>query len=647
MAADKKSLITAFLLEGILILFLNITIHWDLRPEEQQVVLWSAPLGMILFLCGVLCIKGDRFYNWLNLKLQKAGAWLGTSPLQVFLFITSPIFVFLTINAAGFWIEMWSPYAAVATWLLAIGLALLGGWKFGEPKPRLAKGTILWLAALIVFGFLLRGLATGEVPVILTGDEASAGVSGARFARGEWSNLFITSWFSFPSLFSFLQSIGIRIFGNTIEALRIPSALAGALTVGAVYLCAKSMFGQRAGIFAALVLATLHFHIHFSRLGLNNIWDGLWFTLTVGALWLGWNRQARWAYLLAGLSLGFAQYFYVTSKALIIVVVAAAFFAFLFQRVRFRQTLPDVCAASIVTLAVFMPLAWYYMNEPNALWAPFARVSILNEVTASGASFGNFMVQLLPMSLGAYTHIQFSVLSFWYGPGTALLRPIAATFFYVGLIFLLFQDRDSRFTLMALWLVAIALGNALSSHIPAAQRYIAAAPACALVAGYGLHKIAETLAGLWSRSQKLISAIAYFILVCIMVSDLWFYFADYTIATRLIETTSNGMLAHQFGGYLKDQPIGTQVVFFGIPRLCFDSPAVLYLAPQIKGVNAPEEWQAFDRSQLTSPNIIFVFLPEYQDDIKAIQADYPDGKLRIESAWNGDILYWVYEHAAK
>ncbi len=136
---------------------------------------------------------------------------------------------------------------------------------------------------------------------------------------------------------------------------------------------------------------------------------------------------------------------------------------------------------------------------------------------------------------------------------------------------------------------------------------------------------------------------AYAILVGIMVSDLWFYFIDYTEASSLREMTSNGMIAHQFGNYLKDRSADTQVVFFGAPRLSFDSPAILYLAPQIKGLNSPAEWNMFDQSQLISPRIIFVFLPEYQQDIEPVQKDYPGGKLTVERAWNGDVLYWMYE----
>jgi 4-amino-4-deoxy-L-arabinose transferase-like glycosyltransferase len=571
------------------------------------------------------------------------GNWSSVSPLQVLLLITSPIFTILTIHAAGFHEKMRSPYAALATWLIGMGLAVIGALNWTERLPLPTRRTMFWFVIVTLWAFLVRGISTGSIPILLTGDEASMGVNAVRYAKGEWDNLFITGWFSFPTFFYFLQSFSIRIFGDGIEALRIPSALIGALTVGTVYWCGKIMFGHRAGLFASLILASIHLHIHFSRLGLNNIWDGLWFTLTIAMLWHGWKTQTRWAYLLAGFGLGFSQYFYASSKALIGVVVLAGVLALIVRRERFRKELSNICAMLLVAWAIFIPLGWYYANEPKALLAPFARASMLHEIGSSGLSFWKFLSQQLPSSLGAYIHTQFTLSSYWYPSETPLLLPIAAMFFLIGLFYLSFHHPDSRSALLVLWLFIIALGNALSSIPPVAQRYVAAAPACALVAGFGLHKIAEMLAFLWSPLRRIVSVLAYMVLGCIMIGDLWFYFFDYTPASSLREMTSNGMVAHQFGNFLNDQPANTQVVFFGVPHLSFDSPALLYLAPQIKGVNAPEAWNTFDQSQLTSSKIIFVFRPEYRQDIAAVQKDYPGGRLSVEKAWNGDVLYWVYE----
>ncbi|MFT3894882.1 MAG: glycosyltransferase family 39 protein [Anaerolineales bacterium] len=645
LVTTQKSLSTFLFAEGFIVLLFGVIIYHDLRSEEHYKVHWAFPVGVLLILLGIAILRDDRAYERVNHWLRRVSTWLYISPLQVFLLITSPLFMALAITAAGAQVKMWSPFASVATWVLGIGLTVLGTWKQSENFPQVENRTILWCTVVTLLAFLVRAIDTATIPILLTGDEASMGVNAVRYVQGDWNNIFITGWFSFPALYYFIQSIGIRMFENPIVALRIPSALAGALTVGSVYLCGKMMFEHRTGLLASLILASLHLHVHFSRLGLNNIWDGLWFTLTIDMVWYGWKYQARWAYLLGGLSLGLCQYFFVTSKALAGVLLVAVFLAFLFQRMQFHRALPDLCAMFLVAVAVFLPLGWHYANDPAALFAPFVRSSILQDIGSSGLSVWKFLLQQLPVSLGAYTFTRFMGASFWYPSETPLLRPIPAAFFLIGLVLLFFRYKDSRLVLLGLWLFFIALGNALSSMAPVAQRYVAAAPVCALVAGYGLHKITEALSFRLPKIQRVIPFLAYIVIGYIVVNDLWFYFIDYTGASISREITSNGMVAHQFGNYLKGQSADTQVVFFGSPRLNFDSPAIIYLAPQVKGINAPKDWNMFDQSQLTSSKLIFVFLPEYRQDIELVQKDYPDGTLTVEKGWNGNILYWVYERS--
>lgn len=625
---------------GALILLFNSIIERDLPTEIQYTIKWSFPAGILILSCGVISFTNESFYNWLTEKLNRVAVWLGVSALQVFLLIISPIFALLAINAAGFWIRMRNPYIAVLSWFIGISLAVIGGWNFREKLPRSSKSDILWCVAVTALAFLLRNWASGAIPILLNGDEGSAGVGALDYTSGEWNNIFVSSWFSFPSLFTYLQSISIRVYGNTVEALRLPSAIGGALTVGAVYLWGRSMFGPRSGLIAALTLAALHIHIHFSRLGLNNIWDGFWFILTIGATWYGWERGERWAYLLAGLGMGFGQYFYATSRFLPILLLIALLLACIFQRARLRVTLSEIVILLVAANAAMFPLIWYYIHEPNALLAPFARSSLLRESIFMSAQTGISPFWQLANALGAYT---FSDLLIYYAPLTPILRPIPAICFYLGLIFLLLNKQDSRLFLLTLWLILFGFISAASSFYPASQRYVAATPACALLVGYGIHKSADYLEKSLPRIRLFISGAAYLILLAIMFSDLFFYFFTFTPATYFDELNSNGALAYQLALKLKDEPTDTMVIFPASARMSANSPAILYLAPQIKGLNTPGDWASLDQSLLTADRIIFVFLHENINDLDKAKTDFPGGSLSIVNDWNGATLMWLYE----
>lgn len=637
---ERGILVSVLLLGGGLILYFGIQINADL-PLDERNPLWALAAGSSFFVLGLLIHQNENIRRWFEGRIEKIAGWFGVSHWQVLLLALSPFFMFLGALGAGYGQRMHSPVLAIASWLLGILLTLVGSCAWNEEKPRISKRTALALAAITVLSFLPRGIGTGYFPVILTGDEGSAGIGAYDFLNGEMNNIFITGWYSFPSFFSFLQSLSIQVFGRTTEALRIPSAVAGALTVAAAYLSGKAMFGERAGRLAALALAALHFHIHFSRLGINNIWDGLGYTLTVGALWYGWAHNKRSAYLLAGLGLGFTQYFYATSRGLFGIVIACMVFAFLFQRARFYQSVPNLVLTFAVTTAVVFPLARYYVREPNQLLAPFARVSSLNDeaLESTQDTLGQAAV-----GLQAYTATH---LKHWYKPGTPILRPIFAALFYMGLILLLLQHRDGRLILLTSWLFLFGLIGGLSESAPAAQRYVAAAPACALVVGFGVHQITNIFENLWKNRSRAATVLGYTVIVIAVLSDLNFYFLEYYRMDRIENLDSNGAVAQDLANYLSDKPPGTQVVFLHNPRMGYYSiPSTLYLAPHIEGVDAPQDWESFDQSQLTSKRLIFVSLPDTLDGIERVREDFPGGLLISRKTWDGGILYWLYEHGS-
>jgi uncharacterized membrane protein len=647
---NKRGLLTSILLVGgSLILCFAIQIQANL-PKEQPDITWVLVSGFLLLFSGLIAFWNERTYKWFNAKIQKIADWFGITDWQVLLLIISPFFIFLASVGAGPFKKMYSPVFSVISWILGIVLIFIGGYRLREEKPRISRPTILMMILVVVFAFLFRGIGTTGIPGFLNGDEGSAGIYASEFIKGEWNNIFIAGWYSFPSLFSFVQSIFIRIFGQTTEALRVLSAIVGSLTVTAVYLCGKAMFGNRAGILAALSLSALHFHIHFSRIGLNNIWDGLWYTIMIGALWYAWEHNSRISYMFAGLVLGISQYFYVSSRGLFGVVIAGVVIAVLVQRIRLYQSLPDLLLMFAVAVAVLFPLAWFYIHQPNEFLAPIDRVSFLRE-TFNGppkiieGPVWKYAVKQILIGMKAFTY---TPILYYYAPETPILRPIYAILFYIGLIFLALRNRDSSLVLLLLWLITFGLIGGLSESAPASQRYVAAAPVCALVVGFGIHKVIDIFENHWQKYSKVAAGLSYIILGAAMINDLYFYFVVYQSTDGIENISSHSTIAQHLANRLKEQSSGTQVAFFDVPGMGYYSiPSIQYLAPQMNGIDVPAPWKSFDETILNSSHIIFVFLPGRENEINMIMAEYPNGLLDSEKAWNNQILFWVYDYVLK
>jgi hypothetical protein len=75
----------------------------------------------------------------------------------------------------------------------------------------------------------------------------------------------------------------------------------------------------------------------------------------------------------------------------------------------------------------------------------------------------------------------------------------------------------------------------------------------------------------------------------------------------------------------------------------YSIPSLQYLAPEAKGLDMNQPWGSPQNPSPNSDYLMFVFLPDHENQIPAVQEDYPKGKLTQEFDKNGQTLYWLYE----
>lgn len=640
----KKSPISIllFLVGGILVVFgQNMIDEYPYDKRAEMLILLA--FGLILVFFGIWIIdKGQP--RWLTRILASLSNHSIKEWQLLCLFFSLPI-VIVVPYAAGNDLKMINPILALSAWFMAIGLVLVGTWTQPGPLRWPSWQLVGLILGLTTTAFLLRAFQADRIPIILSGDEASVGITAGNFTNGSWNNIFITSWYAFPSFFFAIPSIFIGLLGHTTLALRLPSALAGALTVTATFFVARAMFGKRAAWFTAVFLAVFHFHIHFSRIGLNNIWDGLWYIVTIGALWYGWEKDRRNAYVLAGLSLGISQYFYSSGHTIPILILAWVILAAIFDRPRLKRAWVNLLILLIVAGIVSLPLIWHYVKYPNTFIEPMNRVVLTSawlrqEAINTSTPAWKIVLKQVGLAIGSFTY---EPLRAWYTPEVPLLRPFSAGLFLIGIILLFFRKQKWHIIPLVLWLFAFMAIGGLSESTPAAQRYVAAAPVCALLVGYGLSESTELLQKVFEKGKRWISIISIILVIILAVDELNFYFRIYTPHSVISLARENGTVAQTLANYLETQPKDTQVVFFGSPNMGYYSiPSIQYLVPNIKGIDINEPWPPTDKPDITSNHIIFVFLPNNVDQIPPIEADYPNGILTSIPAADGELLYKIY-----
>lgn len=635
------------MLGGVIGAVAGLRIYLRMAPEQKWLATILIVLCLLMFSAGAANLYGigrskfNRLKQWKEAILRLSGQ---TTTQCLFLGLALLASLLTAIAARIDPAKIPDFWLVTGLWIGGIILVFLGSWKLNEAAPKMSLRTFLIAGGVFVASTIIRVAALEQFPPLLNGDEASAGLSAVRFVDGQTNQLFGVGWFSFPSLYYAVQSISIRLFGQTTFALRLTSAVIGGLTVSAVYLAGKRVFSERAGLLGALFLAGSHFHNHFSRIGLNNIWDALWYVVVLGGLVEGWRSQRRLPFLLAGVGLGFAQYFYVSSRFLLALVPFWLLLMIVIDRKSWKANRLNLFFLVLIFLVITLPLIWFFSQGEG--WtdflAPFNRVDILGEwlereVALVGKPGWRILAEQIFASARTFVSIPVQV---WYPADAPLLRPVSAVLFLCGLILLLFQLRKPVAVMLYLWIGAFVLVGGFSVPVSSAQRYVAVIPGCALVIGFCLDECVSIISKVWQKSGRLLTAGVLLLVVGMGVSDLHFYFYKYSPQTQL--GGQNTLVAQRLALYLQDQQ-PTQVAFFGGSRMGYYSiSSTAYLAPHIEGLDFRQPWGSADNPEITAEQVMFVFLPEERQNLDLVRQDYPDGALSVEYDQQGLPLYWLY-----
>ncbi len=619
-------------------------------PEAKRWIFWIYTfVGMFCVFLAAHAFGRGHLVGWFVGPLASASRWLGVRPSQLLLIIAAPFVSFATWLAAGDGGKMLEPLIAISTWLLAIGFVIVGHWSSQKDnvEDTWSRSDTIIAIGFFVLAVCLRGIYLGRIPWVLSGDEGSAGLSAVEFINGTRDNIFGLAWFSFPAMFFQIQSIPIRILGQTTTALRFSSMIAGALTIPALYWYTRKTYSRTIGILSSAFLACLHFHIHFSRIGLNNIWDGLFFALFSGALFKAWSKEnspsGALSFVGAGLILGIGQYFYSSIR-----VLFAVFFAWLIfvamrdwrgLRMRFRR----LVSMFISILVSILPLASFYIKHPQDFSAPFQRVSIMGswmeaEMLSTGKPVWLILAAQFQKAALAFTHVN---LRNWYNPDHPMLLVLPSALFIMGIVLLIMRLFQPKYTWIAIWLLSAVSIAALSESTPAAQRLTFVAPCIAIIVVLPLQMLMHALSTTFPRRKYLVLATVAVMIIALMVGDAHFYFVEYSGNQKFGD--NNTETANAVARYLKEIEPGPTVYFFGPPRMGYFSHSTIpYLAPKAQGVDVPEPLQEPVEFTISSKTV-FIFLPERSQEMDLVRQIYPQGRVIEQYGRNNILLFIAYQ----
>ena len=418
------------------------------------------------------------------------------------------------LNIGGADVSLHVAMALLVAGVIGVGAGLAGRGLMGPRAPR----DLAALTAILLLAAAVRLWDLG-VAVHFFVDEENFLRAVLRLRDGQES-IQILRPFSAITAFTwahpYLQWLGIAARGPDLAGLRLPSAFFGVLTVAAIYQLGRALFDRRVGLLAALLLAGFPAHIHFSRLGLNNIVDPLFGVLALALLARGLRRGGRADYALGGVALGLTQYFYEGGRLLYPALIGLWLpVALIGWRVRTRRLLWFIAPALMVAAPVYLMLATlgdpaaYRLSEGRIDGAYLAALLLANPADPVVAAF--IETQLLPPLLH-YVHLPEQ--GTYYGGDWGLLLPPLLPFALIGLAALI--RRPVIGALVIAWPLLTAVGSSLLVEQVWTARFVVAFPALALLVALGVRQAAR-------RRPMLAAGIA----LALAVGQIGYYFGPH------------------------------------------------------------------------------------------------------------------------
>ncbi len=520
---------------------------------------------------------------------------------------------------------------------LAIGEKLLriGRWESGV------------VALTLFLALIMRLVALDSHPFILNGIEASIGLDARRQA-----NLFGSGWLTNPSLSIYLQALPTFILGQTAVAIRLFSALAGALGVAAIYFIGRRLWGQGVGLAAAILLAGSHVHLHYSRLGMTNIWEPLVMTLAFGSILLAWRRGGRLGWLIAGICVGITPYFYGSAHLFPLMLIPFLGWGWLADRARMKRQWRHLLAAALLALTLAAPQLLFYRGNADIFMERVKALGVresgwlMAEAERTGLSTEELWGRQAWKGGLAFT-AQPDV-SLAYKSGRSILSFVPAFLFLLGAGMALWGWRQARQAALLIWLATPIIFAAIYLlESPSSHRLLLALPAACLLAAQPLVWLGERLADGFEWKKGATLAIVLLVAGLIGVWESGFYFGAYRTEHRFADRNSE--IGDGVGHYLADLSAETAddwtIYFHGAPSMYATFPTISYLAPAF----SPAQ-NLVDVLEPTLPalpaeqrNVAFVFVPERSGELSAVREAYPGGFEKAVAGNLANPLFFVYE----
>ena len=459
--------------------------------------------------------------------------------------------------------------------------------------PRVAMSArfnrLDWLLLFLVLAVAVffRLWQQGQVPPGMNFDEAFESLEARRLLTDPgYRPIYFTGNWGIPPLEIYLTALAFLIAGEQMLAIRYVSAIAGIVTIVALYVLARMLFPMPSAprnadaspeewgasplvrrflpFVASLIMAVLPWHNAFSREGVEVVLVPLWTILAILFLWHGLQTARWWPFIVSGFFWGSAFYTYQAAWIFPGVLLLFIIYKFFQEKGFLRRYGWRLLLLALTAAVVVLPLALFAFQNPTMFVMRTDQVGVLGSGGGSQAPVASLVRNALKV-VGVFVFA---------GPASdgnkLYTRPplplILALIFYLGVAVALFRVKRAEYALLLIWLVWMWVPSILSDDAPSIRRMIGSLPAVTILIALGLGWLLDAVRAL-TRNLRPGRDIAVAV-TGIALSGLLIYTTVWSYQYLFIDWGRDANMFHIFdvglvdiGEYAAATPAGTRLYY--------------------------------------------------------------------------------------
>ncbi|MBE2221217.1 MAG: glycosyltransferase family 39 protein, partial [Anaerolineae bacterium] len=422
--------------------------------------------------------------------------------------------------------------------------------------------------------------------------------------------------------------------------LRFPWVLVGTATILIVFFLVKRLMGIRLAWATAVILAFYHYHLHYSRLGSNQIADPFFLSLALLFLYRALDRKNNLDWALTGVVTSLALYFYAGARLTPVIIIVVLAYLFIRQP---RQFFPQYGRGMLIAAGAFLLVGAPMIQYAYLFTADFnARVNevgifqsgwFANEMVIQGSGPVPILLEQFRRAVLAFNF--YPDRTVWYGLPQPLLSPFWGVLFWVGMgygMIRLFGRRSNpRYApMVAWWWGGMLLGGFLTESPPSSQRLITLAVPVSFFLAVAMWQIIRLVLGVvahgkyprWLADGLLAGAVILF-----SVTSLRLYFVEYT--PQRIYGGPNAELATTIAPRLLPLRTSHEMIFVGAPHMYWGFATLPYLVPDafaqdiFDPLDEPGDVEVI--AIAPGKGAVFIFHEQRVPEAEFVKAVYPGG----------------------